>query len=92
MDIVAAVGLAKTSLDLIRGVREALKNKTLSKQEMTDYLSDLQDKIVDIKTALVGTGGRIQVHRAFIWSKRHQAWRIEQDFSLAALPQHQTGR
>jgi predicted nuclease with TOPRIM domain len=52
MDIATGLGIAKTSLDLIRGVREALKKKTLSNEEIVAYLSDLQDRIVDLKTAL----------------------------------------
>jgi hypothetical protein len=53
MEIVAALSVAKTCLDLIKGIREAAKKKTLTSDEITDYLSTLQDKIVDIKTALV---------------------------------------
>ena len=52
MDIATGLGIAKTSLDLIKGIRESLKKKNLSKEEILGYFSDLQDRIVDLKTAL----------------------------------------
>jgi hypothetical protein len=52
MDIATGLGIAKTSLDLIKGIREDLKKKTLSNEEILGYFSDLQERIVDIKTAL----------------------------------------
>jgi hypothetical protein len=52
MDIATGLGIAKTSLDLIRGIREGLKKKTLSNEEIVGYFSDLQDRIGDMKIAL----------------------------------------
>lgn len=52
MDIATGLGIAKTSVDLIKGIREALKKKTLSNEEILAYFADLQDRIVDLKTAL----------------------------------------
>jgi hypothetical protein len=52
IDLVAGLTLAKTSLDIVKGVREALKQKKLTPDEMKDYLDTLQDKLVDVKTAL----------------------------------------
>jgi len=52
LDIAASLSLAKNTLDLIRGVREAVKQKKLSNEDMLDYLNTLQDKIVDMKTTL----------------------------------------
>jgi len=78
MDIVVGIGLAKTSLELIRGVREALKKKALSNQEVTDYLSDLQDKIVDIKTALVDADDENkELKRQLVDAKRMAAFGAE---------------
>jgi DNA repair exonuclease SbcCD ATPase subunit len=52
MDIIVGLGLAKNALDIVKAVREALKQKKLTPEDMFEYLSTLQDKLVDVKTAL----------------------------------------
>lgn len=52
IDLVAGLGLAKNAFDIVKGVREALKQKKLTPDEMKDYLDTIQDKLVDVKTAL----------------------------------------
>lgn len=52
IDIVVGLGLAKNALDIVKAVREALKQKKLTNEEMKDYLDTLQDKLIDVKTAL----------------------------------------
>jgi hypothetical protein len=52
IDIVAGLSLAKNALDIVKAVREAHKQKKLTSEEMRDYLDTLQDKLVDVKTAL----------------------------------------
>jgi len=52
IDLIIGMGLAKNALDIVRGVREALKQKKLTDEEMRDYLETLQDKLVHVKTAL----------------------------------------
>ena len=51
-DIAVGLSLAKNALDLVKAVREAHKQKKLTSEEMRDYLDTLQDKLVDVKTAL----------------------------------------
>src|SRR3989442_8137862 len=52
IDIAAGLALAKNGLDIIKAVREAAKQKKLTDEEFLDYLATLQDKLVDVKTAL----------------------------------------
>jgi hypothetical protein len=52
IDIVVGLGLAKNALDIVKAVREALKHTKLTPEETKDYLDTLQDKLVDVKTAL----------------------------------------
>jgi len=52
IDLIVGMALAKNALDIVKGVREALKHKKLTDEEMRDYLETLQDKLVDVKTAL----------------------------------------
>lgn len=52
VDIVSAIALTKNAFDIVKGVREALKQKKLTPDEMRDYLDTIQDKLVDVKTAL----------------------------------------
>jgi cell shape-determining protein MreC len=50
--IVEGLGIAKTAVELTKAVREALRNKKLTQEEMRDYLDTLQDKLIDVKTSL----------------------------------------
>ena len=52
IDLIVGLGLAKNALDIVKAVREALKQKKLTDEEMRDYLEILQDKLIDVKTAL----------------------------------------
>ena len=52
IDIAVGLALAKNGLEIIKAVREAAKQKKLSNEEFLDYLATLQDKLVDVKTAL----------------------------------------
>ena len=54
IDIAVGLGLAKNALDIVKAVREALRQKKLTHEEMKDYLETLQDKLVDVKTSLAG--------------------------------------
>jgi hypothetical protein len=53
IDIAVGLALARNGLEIIKAVREAAKQKKLSNEEFLDYLATLQDKLVDVKTALM---------------------------------------
>jgi hypothetical protein len=54
IDMAAGLALSKNALDIVMAVRKAMREKkTLSDEEMRDYLETLQDKLVDVKTALM---------------------------------------
>src|ERR1017187_8647118 len=53
IEIAVGLALAKNALDIVRAVREAIKEKKkFTEDEMRDYLETLQDKLVDVKTSL----------------------------------------
>jgi hypothetical protein len=53
IEIAAGLVLAKNAIDIVKAVREAIRQKRkLTDEEMKDYLETLQDKLVDVKTAL----------------------------------------
>jgi len=54
IDIAAALALSKNALDIVMAVRKAIREKQkLTDEQMRDYLDTLQDKLVDVKTALM---------------------------------------
>lgn len=52
MDIVAGLSIAKSALDIVKAVREALKQKKLTSEQILEQLVALQDRLVDVNTAL----------------------------------------
>lgn len=54
IDIAAGLALCKNALDIVMAVRKAIRDKKkLTDEEIRDYLETLQDKLVDVKTALM---------------------------------------
>jgi hypothetical protein len=54
IDIAAGLLLSKNALDIVMAVRKAIREKKkLTDEEMRDYLETLQDKLVDVRTALL---------------------------------------
>jgi len=52
LSITAGISAAKTGLDLLRGVRELLKQDSVDRNEISNRLSELQELLSDAKTSL----------------------------------------
>jgi hypothetical protein len=60
--------LSKNVLDIVMAVRKAIREKLkVTDEQMRDYLDTLQDKLLDVKTALMEVGKEYKSDHGLCW-------------------------